>query len=187
MQTLKAHHYQYDATVFPTYIGPLARRSYFALARLEKEEQKQRGNLFGGLKDGLRPVKPFYWTLPSGLTILEIPVTTMPLLKIPIHQSYLLYLGRFSESLMISYLNLALKLCRIGHTGLSFLLHPLDILGPDEAAGLDFFPAMDLEKEKKLRLLRKVIGILKNHFHILKMADYAQELQRRRDLKGIRI
>ncbi|MFZ2052743.1 MAG: polysaccharide deacetylase family protein [Candidatus Aminicenantales bacterium] len=185
MEILKAHDYQYDATVFPTYLGPLARRFYFALARLNRKEQEQRKNLFGGLRHGLRPVKPFYWTLPAGRSLLEIPVTTMPLLKVPIHQSYLMNLGRFSESLMVSYLTLAVKLCKMGRTGLSFLLHPLDFLGADEAEELAFFPAMDLKKEKKLKMARKTIGILRDHFRILKMAEYAQELESRRGLKGL--
>ncbi len=168
--------YFYDATTLPTYAGPLARLYYFAKSSLSAEGKRQRRHLFGGFRDGRRPIKPYVWLLPSAKRLLEIPVTTLPGFKIPFHQSYLIYLSLYSQRLMADYLDLALRLCRFFRTGLSFLVHPLDFLGRDEVSGLDFFPGMRLSKDEKTKLWDKVIQKITGSFQIVDMKTYAKVL-----------
>jgi hypothetical protein len=78
---LKERGYQYDASTLPTYLGPIARMYYFWTAKLTKEEKEERKGLFGSFKDGLRPVKPYYWKLENNESLLELPVTTIPIVK----------------------------------------------------------------------------------------------------------
>ena len=132
--------------------------------------------LFGGARDGLRPVRPYRWSLPSGRTILEIPVTTMPGLKVPFHLSYLLYLSRVSDTLMQAYLRSAIAACRVAGVGPSFLLHPLDLLGPEEAPALRFFPGMDISGKQKAETFRRVMGILGEHFELVNMSTHARAI-----------
>ena len=84
----------------------------------------------------LRPVAPYKWRLPSGRSLLEIPVTTIPIIKTPFHLSYLLYLSRYSGTAMMAYLRTAIASCRLMGVEPSFLLHPLDLLGGDQAPAL---------------------------------------------------
>ena len=65
--------------------------------------------------------------------------------------SYLIYLGRYSRPLMRSYLRAALAACRAGGVEPSFLLHPLDCLGAEQAPGLEFFPGMDVPGAREAR------------------------------------
>jgi peptidoglycan/xylan/chitin deacetylase (PgdA/CDA1 family) len=181
LETLARRGYLYDASTFPTFIGPLGRLYYFARAELGAEEKKERKALFGRFREGFRPVKPYIWFLPSGRRLLEIPVTTVPILKTPFHLSYLLYLGRYSEILMRGYLETALALCRLMKAGLSFLLHPLDFFGSDEFPGLAFFPGMDIKRKHKLAIFRKVIKILSAYFHPAPMGDYVQAVLEHRE------
>lgn len=74
----------------------LARAYFFAKSELSAEEKERRKALFGSFSDALRPVKPYRWTLAEE-SLLELPVTTMPLFKTPIHFSYLIYLASLSE------------------------------------------------------------------------------------------
>ena len=111
LRVLVRRGYLYDATTFPTYLGPLARAYYFMASRLSSDEMRQRKALFGKLGDGLRPVKPYRWRIDGG-TILEIPVTTVPVLKIPMHVSYILYAARFSRALALNYFKIALGFCK---------------------------------------------------------------------------
>ena len=94
---LERRGYRYDASTLPTFIGPLARAFYFRNADLTPEELAEREALFGSFRDGTRPLKPYRWALGDGL--IEVPVTTMPLLRTPIHMSYLMYLGERSPAL----------------------------------------------------------------------------------------
>jgi len=187
IEVLSENHYLYDASTLPTYIGSLARMYYIWTAHLTKQEKKQREGLFGSLKDGLRPVKPYCWQMDSRGSLLEIPVTTIPIVKTPFHLSYLLYLSRFSENLMLAYLKTALTLCRMTGTGLSFLLHPLDLLGGDQVPDLAFFPGMDLAGQRKKEIFEKVIHELAQHFTLVNMRTYATAILGRSNLKEVHL
>lgn len=179
LTVLEENGYLYDASTLPTYLGPLARAYYFRTAKLTAAEKQQRRELFGKFSEGLRPVAPYYWQLSNGRKLLEIPVTTMPAFKLPFHLSYLLYLSRVSERLLSFYLQTALLLCRITKTEPSFLLHPLDLLGGDEAPELAFFPGMDLSGTRKVELFEYVIHMLAQHFELVSMNTHAQTICRR--------
>ncbi|HEY6563250.1 MAG TPA: polysaccharide deacetylase family protein, partial [Pirellulaceae bacterium] len=122
--------YVYDASTLPTFLGPAARAYYFFRSGLTAAQRRERAHLFGGIRDGLRPLHPFVWpdVRPE---LVEIPVTTIPLLRIPFHLSYLLYLGQWSRGLALAYFRNAVRWCRIWGVEPSFLLHPLDFLGGD--------------------------------------------------------
>ena len=167
--------YDYDASTLPTYIGPLARAYYFRQVRMSAEEMEKRKDLFGGFGEGRRPIKPYRWRLKSGRTLLEMPVTTVPLVKTPFHLSYLLHLSRYSTALMLGYLRTALALCRLTRTEPSFLLHPLDLLGPEQAPGLAFFPGMDLGSERKGEVFDLVLRELGERYTLVTMGEHARQ------------
>ncbi len=166
--------YRYDASTLPTFIGPIARMYYFWTSKLDKDQREQRKKLFGTIADGLRPVRPYTWILPDSRTLLELPVTTIPVFRTPFHLSYLLYLSRFSEVLMERYLHVAVMMCKSTGTTLSFLLHPLDVLGGDQVPELKFFPGMDIDGSTKRRQFVKVMKTLRRHFEVVNMSRYAE-------------
>jgi hypothetical protein len=169
---LAARGYEYDASTFPTFLGPLARMYYFFNAKLSREEQVDRKQLFGRFSEGFRPLRPYAWPdLPRPL--IEIPVTTMPIFKLPIHVSYLLYLGQFSTALASAYFCMALLLCRMTGVQPSILLHPLDFLGCDDEQDLSFFPAMNLPASRKLSIVAGAIDQLSAHYRIVTMSEHA--------------
>jgi hypothetical protein len=173
LEVLAERGYLYDASTLPTYLGPLARAYFLATARLTAEQRRQRRELFGSFSDGLRPVGTYRWRLASGRGLLEIPVTTMPVVKLPFHMSYLIYLSRFSRSLMKAYLGLAIATCRRMGITPSFLLHPLDVLGAEEAPQLMFFPGMDVSAADKRAIVRWALGRLARQFSLVPMSVHA--------------
>lgn len=176
LNVLKRRGYQYDCSTFPTYLGPLARAYYFMTAKLSAAEKKQRARLFGTLSEGNRPLKPYAW---RGSGLIEIPVTTMPLAKVPIHMSYLLYLARFSKAAARFYFQTALRFCHWSKTEPSILLHPLDFMGSDDDADLGFFPAMDRPAAWKLALATEFLDELAKRFAILPLGEYVNALDSR--------
>jgi len=157
LKVLENRGYLYDASTLPTYLGPLARSYYFWKSGLSKEEKMARKELFGKFSMGFKKLKPYYHELGGGKKIAEIPVTTMPIFKLPFHLSYLIYLSNISIVLMKVYLSSAFLLCKITRTPISFLLHPLDIIGGDKIKQLVFFPGMNIETQKKLLSLKKYL------------------------------
>lgn len=175
LEVLLERGYRFDASTFPTYLGPLARAYYFMTAKLSPEEKKRRAKLFGTVADGRRPLKPYRWQTRRG-PLLEIPVTTLPVAKVPLHLSYLLYLGRFSRFAARNYFRSAMAFCRQAGVEPSILLHPLDFLGADDDGDLSFFPAMDRPAAWKLELAAEVFDGLTRHFDVLPMGRYAATL-----------
>lgn len=175
LKVLQQKGYKYDCSTFPTYLGPLARAYYFMTTKLSEEEKEKRKKLFGTITDGLRPIKPYMWELP-GQNLPEIPVTTMPIFKVPIHLSYILYASSISSILAILYFRIALLLCRLTGVQPSILLHPLDFMTLDDAPELGFFPAMKIPLDKKLKLVDQIFEILNSQYDIVPMGKHAESL-----------
>lgn len=179
LETLADRSYAYDCSTFPTFIGPVARAYYFFTAKLSPEERAKRRLLFGGMREGLRPLTPYRWQLAGGRSLLEIPVTTMPGTRAPFHLSYVLYLATFSEALARRYWQAGLRACRLAGVEPSILLHPLDFLGAEDATGLDFFPAMRLPAADKLALVDDCLGDLTRAFRVLPVGAHAEAIAAR--------
>ncbi len=183
LRVLARRGYDYDASTFPTFLGPLARAYYFMTAKLSKAEMEQRKALFGTASEGFRPLKPYCWQLGEQQRMIEIPVTTLPIFKLPIHVSYVLYLSSFSTALASAYFKTAINLCRMTGTPISLLLHPLDFLGGEDVRELAFFPGMNLGSEKKLAVVSEILATLAQQFTVVSMKQHADALAASPDLK----
>jgi peptidoglycan-N-acetylglucosamine deacetylase len=182
LKTLLKLGYKYDCSTFPTYLGPLARAYYFMTApKLSDEEKAKRKLLFGKLSDGFQPLKPYAWQIENE-TLTEIPVTTMPLFKVPMHASYILYLSSYSTLLAKTYFKTALAFCSMTKTPLSLLLHPLDFLGADDTPDLRFFPGMNMTGEKKLEIVSDVLEMMTKKFEVVNMRRHAEIIEQEKNL-----
>ena len=173
LRVLLRRGYRYDATVFPNLLNPLARAYFFATSSLSAEEKEQRKELFGTWRDALRPVSPFRWRI-DDQKLFELPVTTMPIFKTPIHLSYILYASRYSRTLAMAYFRFALLMCRLTGVGPSILLHPLDFIGCDDVGELDFFPGMDMKADVKIDIVDRVIRELRKHYELTTMFGHVE-------------
>ena len=176
LRVLKENGFNYDCSTLPTYIGPLARFYYFRTAKMSKEERDKRNYLFGKWKEGLKRNRPYYLRIDKKIKIAEIPVTTFPIVKTPIHLSYLIYLYRIHPVIMMFYLRMAVFFLRLFRIPVSFLLHPLDFIGGDKVESLAFFPGMDMATDVKLSIVKKVISYLERKFEILDMDDFYKKV-----------
>lgn len=176
LRVLAERGYEYDCSTLPTYIGPLARAYYFlASPNMSIDEKEKRKKLFGKFSDGLQSLKSYRWKV-DNRTLIEIPVTTMPIFKVPIHASYLIYLSTFSNFASKSYWKSALTMCKIAKIQPSLLLHPLDFLSGEDAPELRFFPAMDMPLQKKLERVSAILETYAQNFEILNMRRHAAEV-----------
>ena len=177
LEVLEKRNYIFDASILPTYISPLMRKYYFWKSKLSKEERESRKELFGSFKEGFYSLKPFKWKLKNGGSLLEIPVTTMPVFKIPFHLSYLLFISGFSMLLMKAYLNFSLFMCKLTRTSPSILLHPLDLISGDKVPQLAFFPGMNMKTEKKIEVFKYALLQISKKFTVLPMLKFASEFK----------
>ena len=177
LEVLAERNYEYDCSTLPTYIAPLARAYYFFKSpEMSEEERKKRKKLFGKFSDGFQSLKPYKWQI-GEKSLVEIPVTTLPIFKTPIHASYVIYLSTFSKSLARVYWKTAVEMCRLSGTQLSLLLHPLDFLSGDDAPELKFFPAMNLPIERKLEFVSEILETFGEKFEIVNMRQHAEAVR----------
>ncbi len=185
LQELQRRGYRYDASTFPSILGPVA-RAYYLLTHGVSAAQRQRlARLFGRFADGLAPLRPYAWKVAPGggdgapqwagptAPLMEVPVTTMPLLRLPFHLSYVMFLAQLSTGLASAYFQLALALCRWRRVAPSVLLHPLDFLGADEVPSLRAFPGMGLSGVAKRRLLGDLLARFAQTFQVVTVAQHA--------------
>jgi hypothetical protein len=152
--------------------------------KLTPKEKEERQDLFGDVRDGFRPLRSYLWTLDRGdlaqaplPELLEIPVTTMPGARTPIHMSYVLYLAQRSTFLALRYLQTALRLCELCKIEPSFLLHPLDFISGDTCPALRFFPAMAMSADAKRALVGRALYMLADRFDVVPMGEHARRLR----------
>ncbi|CAN5361491.1 polysaccharide deacetylase family protein [soil metagenome] len=178
LEVLVERGYEYDCSTLPTYIGPLARAYYFFKSpEMTDEERAKRKKLFGKFSDGFQSLKPYMWDI-GGSDLVEIPVTTMPIVKVPIHASYIIYLSTFSKALARLYWRMTVEMCRLTNTQLSLLLHPLDFLSGDDIAELKFFPGMSLPAAEKVKILSEMLSTLSARFEIVNMRRHADSVRK---------
>lgn len=182
LRVLSERNYRFDATAFPNILNPLSRAYLFATTNLSEAEKKKRKALFGTFSDAFRPVKPYRWALDQE-ALVELPVTTMPIFRTPIHFSYLTYLGMFSATLARAYLNLAIGMCRMTGTEPSLLLHPLDFMGIEDDEDLRDFPAMSLPVQRKLELMDLFVDRLADKFVPVTMGQHVDSIMSGKTLK----
>jgi hypothetical protein len=173
LEILAERNYLYDGSTFPTFVGPLARTYYFLKSQLDRQQKEERKQLFGKWADGFRSNKPFFWNIGTR-QLLEIPVTTMPLFKAPIHASYIFFLAGYSPWLARTWFGMAMQLCRLASVAPSFLLHPLDFMDVNDVPRLDFFPGMKLDANRKIALLNDCLAIMQRYWRPGTMRVHAE-------------
>lgn len=111
--------YCYDSSRLPTYYASAIRAMQRVLSKGEVDPTH-----YGRFGYGFSPLHPY--PLPGDRPLLEAPVTTMPLVRAPMHSTFVLTAGSW-------LFDLGLALCRARGTPMNYLLHAADVV--DLAAG----------------------------------------------------
>lgn len=184
LTVLQRQGYIYDASVFPTFLGGILRKAALEKAEVPEAIKNAPNPQFGKFSDGFRKLNPHWWRVQDG-DILEIPVTTMPVFRVPIHLTYLHFLASKSKPLAKLYLWFALTLCKIFRVEPSILLHSLDFVAADTAPELAHFPGMIGSTSEKLQLTHEFLQQIQKGFKIISLTEYAELAQQRRQLKRL--
>jgi hypothetical protein len=115
---------------------------------------------------------------------IEMPVTTMPVFRTPIHISYRMGLNLLA-TFGAAHFDAVLMLCGFTGIQLSSILHPADFLGCDDLQDLSFIPRMNLPSEHKLEFVNEVLGRLSSNFTILTLRQHAQEVSQMSSLAAV--
>lgn len=177
LDLLSRRGYEYDCSTLPTYLAPLARAFFFLRSpSMSAAEREKLGKLFGKFSDGFQSLRP-HFVEAAGRNLVEIPVTTFPVFKTPIHATYLQYISSFSTAVAKTYWRSALAACSLTGVQPSMLLHPLDFLSGEDVPELRFFPGMNVPTARKLEFLDTVLGSFAAKFDIVNMREHAKRFR----------
>jgi hypothetical protein len=87
-----------------------------------------------------------------------------------------LHLASHAPALALGYLRAALALCRWWNIAPSYVLHPLDFMGAEDAPALSFLPGMALPGARKRALLDTILGRLARDFEVVPLGIQAKML-----------
>lgn len=179
LRVLARRGYRYDASTWPNFIGPLAGMAFARMSKLPAPERARRAKLFGKLSDGLRPLTPYRWRTGCG-ELIELPVTTTPLVRLPMHLTYLMFLGTYSATAARAYFRAALAACRVARVAPSVLLHPTDFLSAEDVPEMAFFPGMKLPAARKLAFAEGFLKDLAARFEVVPLGEHARQVAQTR-------
>lgn len=181
LKTLAVRGYRYDASTFPTFAGPLARAYYRTTNRLDAADNSRIGDLFGSFRDGMRQLKPYNWDVDKTI-ISEVPVTTFPFIRTPIHLTYINFIADYSSLLARSYLATALACCRTSRIAPSLLLHATDFIGADDSQCPRFLPGMKRTSDDKIASLHTILRQYIANFEVMTLEHYVESVVRKHEL-----
>ncbi|QDV64915.1 polysaccharide deacetylase family protein [Crateriforma conspicua] len=175
LSVLQERGYLYDASSFPTSVAPIARWFFMLKTGLKGQQKDKAKQLYGGFGSMLKPNRPhrLHNTAPE---FWEIPVSVMPLTRLPIHMSYLCYLASFSVAAAKMYFSSVVRLATLTGTPISLLLHPPDFFGHEDADDLSYLPGMSMARDDKLRFVRWALESLSGRFEVRRMIDQLHSL-----------
>ncbi len=160
---LAEHGYAYDSSLLPAISGPAAAAWERLRYRRPAAGKDERGGTYGGAALARLPQAPFAWHA-GDTTLTEIPVTVMPLLRLPVHWTYLHFIADRSVRLAESYLAAHLSLLRSRGPAPMLLLHATDFLGADDPVAPRFVPGMRRSAAAKLDFLTTTLARYQQHF-----------------------
>lgn len=182
---LKDRGYAYDASLLPTMIGPLLRWYHRRSMDETSGSSTNSPDIFGPMSDGRLPLGSFEW-VHENFRLLEVPVTTMPIVRSPVHMSYIHTAAAVSPTLGRAYLKSCSGLCRVFGIPISFLIHPPDVLDATDAPQLSYLPGMRASWQDKLDLVRTSLLTVLNGRVPLRHIEHVRSITHPEDLEWAR-
>lgn len=151
--------YLYDSSIWPSYLSPFLKLwQRFIISKRSTGYNYSLSLMFSPIKPYFPSEKNFYW--PGSRNILEIPVTTLPFLRMPFHFSYL-FLGKKQ------YFNFGLWLLKRRCKYLNFIFHLIDLVGSDRLKDTHFLFSPKMLTETKLKIAEYVLSKIQKEYTLL--------------------
>ncbi len=161
--------YAYDSSVLPSPPYLLARAAIIGAYRLAGRTSH---SIVGDLRHGFRSLEPHRVPLPGGHSILEIPMTALPGVRIPVIGTSLIAGG------LLGWAAMRRALARLPFVHIEF--HAID-LTDHHADGIDDAllrqPDQRVPLDRKLALFERVLGDLCADRDVLTLAQHADRLE----------
>lgn len=153
---LQEHGYAYDSSILPTFISPALKLASAISYRKSIDH--------GMVRHVLAPLEPYHpdkkrvWRRGS-MDIVEVPISTMPLLRLPFHCSLVFQTG-------LPLFRLGIRLARLAGTPLVYLFHARELAeqGGDWSSRLPF---RELPLARRKELYEAILTAIRENFRVI--------------------
>lgn len=160
--------YLYDSSLLPTFYAPLLRVLQRVLSHGHVDPTH-----YGRASNGFASLRP--WRLGCRASCLalhplwEAPVTTVPLLRLPMHSTFVLSAGRW-----LFDLGLALVMAR--RVPINYLLHAADVIDPVSDPALASYKFLVQPWAVKRPLYEHMLGTLSASYRLISTREFVEAL-----------
>ena len=162
--------YGYDSSILSTYWSPLIRRLKRAMGPGPIPSERYSGRA----AFGLAPNRPYFpsvhriWQR-GRMPLPEIPVTTIPFMRAPMHATYALTAREAGLGMLLP--RLGIDLCRRLGLPVTFLFHAGDLAGPFQEPGLANLRAWRSDPAERESICREILVMLRQGHRIVRTRD----------------
>jgi peptidoglycan-N-acetylglucosamine deacetylase len=179
LKILEDRGYAYDSSLIPTYYGPLFKRLKFFSLGINRKN-----HYLGKFIYGFSPLKPYHpnknklWEK-GDMKIIEIPITTMPGLRLPFHASFTLATCQigFGSALF----DLGLALLKMTPYPLNFVFHTNELSDPIADKKIRRQYGLKLPLKEKYKLCNHILCAIRNDYNIITSLEYANLLDKEKN------
>jgi peptidoglycan/xylan/chitin deacetylase (PgdA/CDA1 family) len=171
--------FTYDASVFPCAFSWLIRawQSLFSASRFEKDK-------YGSTMHAIAPCLAYqpdreavHRRSSEKRDIYEIPVSTMPIVRLPFHGSYVMVLSKLSPRMALLYWKAGFKWYLQQNRPYTFVIHPLELTSIACDARLTAQIGYNVKNVEKLKIYREIFATLKNDTEAITTEHFVRKLR----------
>jgi peptidoglycan/xylan/chitin deacetylase (PgdA/CDA1 family) len=173
--------YEYDSSLLPSFYGSLFRLADSFISRersrpfptMRDKSRTTKKKRFGRFIDGFAPLKPYrpdekkYWHRGSTLKIVEVPITTIPIIRFPFHSTIIFKFGT-------PIFDMGFMFLKKYNIPINYLFHIIDLVDIKKIKGLERLFFLKLSLEKRRAIVKYIIEKIKNDYTIMKTTDYVK-------------
>ena len=176
LKILEDRGYTYDSSLLPTYYGPLLKKLKFASLKVPRKD-----HYLGKCAYGFAPLEPYhpaYETIwkKGEMKIIEIPITTMPWLRMPFHTSFTL--ASYQLGFKCGLFNLGYGLLSLTNLPLNFVFHTNELSVPIYDERIRRQLGLNLPLETKQKICNHILTRIKKDFDIVTTLEYSRDCVR---------
>jgi len=175
LKILEKKGYAYDSSVMPTYYGSLIKKIKFSSLKITRNN-----HYLGKFIYGFSPLQPYHpnpdklWKK-GNLKLLEIPITTMPWIRMPFHASFTFAL--YQMGFGCTLFNLGYTLLKMTSLPLNFVFHTNELSTPITDERIKRQYGLNLPLNEKYKLCNHMLRAIRDDFNIITSLEYSNLLQ----------
>jgi hypothetical protein len=181
LRILESRNYLYDSSLLPTFYGPWLKKLKLSSLKITRKDHYLGRAIYGF--SSLAPYHPCnnaVWKK-GNMKIVEVPITTMPVLRMPFHMSF--NFAMYHLGFGCGLFNLGYMLLNMTSLPLNFVFHTNELSDSIHIKKIKRQFGLSLPLETKQRICNQVLTAIKKNFNIVTTAEFVRILDTKSMMK----